>query len=75
MSTITEDLPATELQRPKPPQTVWVTVALLLSVVALLLSGLSLGALAQASGERDELQIRLACLELPGPNDCGQDGK
>lgn len=75
MDPITESPPATESRGTMRRQTVGVTVPLVISVVALLLSGLSLGALAQASGERDQLQIRLACLELPGPNDCGQDGR
>ena len=51
------------------------TVALGISIVALLASGVSLGALAQVTGERDQIESRLACLELPGPNDCGLDGR
>jgi len=51
------------------------TVALGVSIVALLASGVSLSALAQVTGERDQIESRLACLELPGPNDCGLDGR
>lgn len=51
------------------------TVAVAVSVVALLMSGISLTGWAQANDERQQIENRLACLELPGPNDCGQDGK
>lgn len=46
-------------------------VAVAISVVALLLSGWSL--ILSMSDDLDQGQIeqRLQCLELPGPNDCG----
>lgn len=51
------------------------TVAVAVSVVALLVSGVSLMGWAHANDERQQIENRLACLELPGPNDCGQDGR
>jgi len=56
-------------------QSVGTKVAVAMSIVALIVSGLSLAGWAQASGERNHLETRLACLELPGPNDCGQDDR
>lgn len=46
------------------------------SVAALLLSAVSL-ALTLTDDDLDAQQVedRLACLELPGPNDCGVDGR
>ena len=52
-----------------------VTVALVLSIIALVVSGISLAGWAQASAEREQIESRLACLELPGPNDCQQDDR
>jgi hypothetical protein len=51
------------------------TAAVALSVVALGVSGISLTGWAQANDERQQIEHRLVCLEQPGPNDCGQDGK
>lgn len=46
-----------------------------MSAAALLLSALSLLlTLGDDPGER-QVEDRLACLELPGPNDCGLDGR
>jgi hypothetical protein len=46
------------------------------AVLALLMSGL---ALLQSFDDEDEyrrsVEQRLVCLELPGPNDCGADGR
>jgi hypothetical protein len=50
-----------------------VRVALVASLVSLFLSGwVFLTSLDDADAQRD-LQSRLACLELPGANDCGPD--
>ena len=54
-------------------QSMRATIAIAISIVALVISGISLAGWAQASGERQQFENRLACLELPGPNDCGQD--
>lgn len=45
------------------------------AAAALLVSAVSIGMWAQASAQRAEVESRLACLELPGPNDCGQDAE
>lgn len=47
-----------------------------MSAVALLLSALS-QVLTVSDDDLDAQQVedRLACLELPGPNDCGADGR
>jgi hypothetical protein len=49
--------------------------AMIVALVSLFLSGWTF--IDTLSDERDERRIeqRLACLELPGPNDCGLDGK
>jgi hypothetical protein len=52
-----------------------VTAALVLSIVALVVSGISVAGWAQASAERQQIESRLVCLELPGPNDCQQDDR
>jgi hypothetical protein len=53
--------------------TLAVRVALVASLASLFLSGwVFLTSLDDADAQR-ELQARLACLELPGPNDCGLD--
>ena len=76
MTVITDssETSATE-QKDKARQPLTLAVAIALSAVAILLSGISLAGWAQASAERDQIQSRLSCLELPGPNDCGQDGR
>ncbi len=66
---------STEKQTLETRQAVMVKIAIVLSVLALIVSGVSLGGWAQAVGERQQIETRLACLELPGPNDCGQDGR
>ena len=51
-------------------------VAIALSSLALVASAIALGAVAQSGlTDRDEIETRLQCLELPGPNDCGVDGE
>ncbi len=49
--------------------------AMVVALVSLFLSGWTF--IDTLSDERNERRIeqRLACLELPGPNDCGLDGK
>jgi hypothetical protein len=61
--------------RPAQRHSVRATVAVAISVLALAISGISLTGWAQANDERQQVENRLACLEMPGPNDCGQDGK
>lgn len=47
----------------------------LLSATSLFLGGWAvLGNLEDGDAQRD-VDRRLACLELPGPNDCGADGR
>lgn len=46
-----------------------------LSVAALVTSSVSLVLWTTSVGEREQVEQRLACLELPGPNDCGLDGE
>jgi hypothetical protein len=63
-----------ELTRTAPDRT---TLAIATtSAAALLLSAVSL-VLTVTDDDLDpqEVQDRLACLELPGPNDCGLDGR
>lgn len=53
----------------------YVKLLTLLSVTSLFLSGWALlGNLDDGDVQR-EVDRRLACLELPGPNDCGADGR
>ncbi|MFG1817861.1 hypothetical protein ACGFIF_29155 [Kribbella sp. NPDC049174] len=49
--------------------------AMIVALASLFLSGWTF--IDTLSDERNERRIeqRLACLELPGPNDCGLDGK
>lgn len=73
-STDATESPATaQLARPAPSRRA--TAALALSILALVLGGVSVVGWAQASAERDRIESRLVCLELPGPNDCQQDGE
>ena len=48
-------------------------VAVGISVISLLLSGWSFVMTLDDEGDRAEIEQRLVCLELPGPNDCGLD--
>jgi hypothetical protein len=51
-------------------------VAIVMSSIGLVVSAIALGAVAQSGlTDRDDIENRLQCLELPGPNDCGVDGK
>lgn len=47
------------------------SLAVGLSVLALLLSGWSLVDELTDDADREQMEQRLVCLELPGPNDCG----
>jgi hypothetical protein len=50
-------------------------VTLAASLASLFLSGWAfIASMDDDSGQRD-VERRLACLELPGPNDCGADGR
>jgi hypothetical protein len=55
-------------------QDVTTKLALVLSVVSLFLAGWSFIASFDDDRDTERIQQRLACLELPGPNDCGADG-
>jgi len=49
--------------------------ALIVALVSLFLSGWTfIDTLSDEQTER-RIEQRLACLELPGPNDCGLDGR
>jgi uncharacterized membrane protein len=63
-----------ELTRTTPDRTTAAIASM--SAVALLLSAVSL-VLTVTDDDLDAQQVedRLACLELPGPNDCGADGR
>jgi hypothetical protein len=63
-----------ELTRTAPDRTTVVVATT--SAAALLLSAVSL-VLTVTDDDLDAQQVedRLACLELPGPNDCGVDGR
>ena len=50
-------------------------VAAVLSALALVVSGLTAWEVHQLDDDRAATESRLACLELPGPNDCGLDGR
>jgi hypothetical protein len=50
-----------------------VRIAVGVSIVSLLMSGLSLFFAVTDDVDVDNLERRLACLELPGANDCGPD--
>lgn len=44
-------------------------------ILSLLMSGWALIESIDDDRERERIEQRLACLELPGPNDCGADGR
>lgn len=46
-----------------------------LGVLSLLVSLYALYAVDQAQDELEKVELRLVCLEVPGPNDCGADGR
>lgn len=50
-------------------------VAAVLSALALVVSGLTAWEVFEQEDFRESTESRLACLELPGPNDCGLDGR
>jgi hypothetical protein len=50
-------------------------VAVVLSLIALFLSGWSFIASMDDDAQLRDVERRLACLELPGANDCGADGR
>ncbi len=63
MSAVTELSPKTMLQ-----------VTLTASLVSLLLSSWTFAMSLDDDDYERSIEERLACLELPGPNDCGVDG-
>lgn len=52
-----------------------VRMAALLSIVALVVSVWTAALSVDDDATVRELESRLACLELPGPNECGIDGR
>ena len=46
-----------------------------ISMISLFLSGWSFISSIDDDGFERSIEQRLACLELPGPNDCGVDGR
>jgi hypothetical protein len=52
-----------------------VRLAVGISLVSLFLSGWSFISSLDEDGFERSVEQRLACLELPGPNDCGLDGR
>jgi hypothetical protein len=50
-------------------------VTLAASFASLFLSGWAFMASIDDDGSQRDVERRLACLELPGPNDCGTDGR
>jgi len=50
-------------------------VTLSLSIVSLFLSGWAILSTLDDDAQVRDVERRLACLELPGPNDCGADGR
>lgn len=50
-------------------------VTLAASMASLFLSGWAFMASIDDDGGQRDVERRLACLELPGPNDCGIDGR
>jgi len=50
-------------------------VTLAASMVSLFLSGWAFIASIDDDSSQRGVERRLACLELPGPNDCGADGR
>lgn len=50
-------------------------VTLAASMVSLFLSGWAFIASIDDDSNQRGVERRLACLELPGPNDCGADGR
>jgi hypothetical protein len=60
----------------EPKTTALTRVAIAMSSIALVASSIALVAVLQSGqAERDDIEMRLQCLELPGPNDCGVDGE
>lgn len=57
----------------RPHPTVW--IALVTGIAGLVLGGLAFFATLDDDDRERTVEQRLACLELPGPNDCGLDGR
>lgn len=52
-----------------------VRISVILSAAALFMSGWSFLSTLDDDAQVRDVEKRLACLELPGPNDCGLDGR
>jgi hypothetical protein len=50
-------------------------IALGFSILSLVLSGWTAYQVQEDNDVERQVENRLACLELPGPNDCGADGR
>lgn len=57
------------------PQRQGLVVNVSMSVLSLLVALYALYAVEASQDELERAELRLACLELPGPNDCGADGR
>lgn len=52
-----------------------IRAAIVMSAASLFLSGWAFLSSFDDEGFQRDTEARLACLELPGPNDCGADGR
>ncbi|MCF6506809.1 hypothetical protein E9549_05225 [Blastococcus sp. MG754426] len=52
-----------------------VIVNVTLTVLSLVVSLYAMYAVDNAQEELEKVELRLVCLEIPGPNDCGADGR
>lgn len=57
------------------PITVAAWTGAVTGVAGLILSGIALISTIDDDDRQREVEARLVCLELPGPNDCGLDGR
>lgn len=59
-----------------PKTTAMTKVAVAMSALALVVSSIALvTAMQTGQADRENIENRLQCLELPGPNDCGTDAE
>ena len=61
-------------QTDKPAQSMRATIAIAISIIALVISGISIAGWVQASGERQQIETHWRA-SSPGPNDCGEDAE
>lgn len=69
-----DGVPSTSTSIDLPTDTM-LRVTLAASLASLFLSGWAFLASVDDDGDQRGVERRLACLELPGPNDCGADGR